>query len=88
MYPPRASRLISFYTRPKARLGKTIYLPPQGGSAMMKVIVFITDYAMVEGSPITSSLHLSQTVANKPPPPQVVYQEILMVAESGREYFS
>jgi len=55
---------------------------------MMKVIVFITDYAMVEGSPITSSLHLSQTVANKPPPPQVVYQEILMVAESGREYFS
>jgi hypothetical protein len=27
-------------------------------------------------------------VASKPPPPQVAYQEILMAAEAGIEYFS
>jgi len=33
--------------------------------------------------------HLKLTfMAERPPPPQVVYQELLMAAETSREYFS
>jgi hypothetical protein len=27
-------------------------------------------------------------IADKPPPPQIAYQEVLMAAEAGSEYFS
>jgi hypothetical protein len=34
-------------------------------------------------------LHLKLTfVADKPPPPHRAYQEVLMAAEAGSEYFS
>jgi hypothetical protein len=33
--------------------------------------------------------HLKLTfVAGKPPPPHIAYQEVLMAAEAGGEYFS
>ncbi len=53
--------------------------------ATMKVIAFLTDYAVVDR--IIHHLKLS-FVADKPPPPQIAYQEVLMAADSGAEYFS
>jgi hypothetical protein len=51
----------------------------------MKIIAFLTDYSVV-GRIIN---HLKLTfVAERPPPPQFAYQEILMAAEAGGEYFS
>jgi len=38
---------------------------------------------------VTSHKHLSLTfVADKPPPPQVAFQELLIAEEAGSEYFS
>jgi hypothetical protein len=50
----------------------------------MRVIAFITDFQAV--ARIID--HLSLTfVAEKPPPPRVAYQELLMTAEASAEYF-
>jgi hypothetical protein len=50
----------------------------------MKVIAFITDYAVVD----RIIHHLKLTfVAGKPPPPHLVYQELLMDSETGAEHF-
>jgi len=57
---------------------------PQCGR-QMKIIAFLTDYAVVDR--IINHLKLT-FVASKPPPPQVVYQELLMAAETSAEYFS
>jgi hypothetical protein len=57
---------------------------PQGGGSM-KVVAFITDYAAMDR--IIDHLKL-MFVAEKPPPPQTAYQEVLMAAEAGSEYFS
>ena len=51
----------------------------------MKVIAFITDFTVVDR--IINHLKLS-FVADKPPPPQVASQELLMAAETSAEYFS
>ncbi|MDH7513829.1 MAG: hypothetical protein QHH14_12855 [Clostridiales bacterium] len=51
----------------------------------MKTISFLTDYAVVER--IINHLKLT-FVAERPPPPQLAYQELLMAAETGGEYFS
>jgi hypothetical protein len=51
----------------------------------MKVIAFITDFPVVDR--IINHLKLT-FVADKPPPPHIAYQELLMAAESGAEYFS
>jgi len=51
----------------------------------MKVIAFITDFSVVDG--IINHLKLT-FVADKPPPPHIAYQELLMAAETGAEYFS
>jgi len=51
----------------------------------MKVIAFLTDYSVVDR--IIGHLKLT-FVAERPPPPQFAYQEILMDAEVGGEYFS
>jgi hypothetical protein len=59
-------------------------LCPQCGSTM-KIITFLTDYAVVER--IIDHLNLT-FVADKPPPPQIAYQEVLMAPESSIEYFS
>jgi ribosomal protein S27E len=57
---------------------------PQCGGKM-KIIAFLTDYAVVDR--IINHLKLS-FVADKPPPPHAAYQEVLMAAETGAEYFS
>jgi hypothetical protein len=56
--------------------------PRCGGT--MKVIAFITDYPVVDR--IINHLRLS-FVADKPPPPRIAYQELLMAAETSAEYF-
>ena len=56
---------------------------PQCGGRM-KVIAFLTDYAVVDR--IINHLKLT-FVAERPPPPQIAYQEVLMAAESAGEYF-
>ncbi len=56
---------------------------PQCGGTM-KVIAFLTDYAVVDR--IIDHLKLT-FVADKPPPPHIAYQEYLMTAETSAEYF-
>ena len=51
----------------------------------MCVIAFITEFSVVDR--IINHLKLT-LVATKPPPPRVAYQEVLMTAEAGSEYFS
>jgi len=51
----------------------------------MKVIVFLTDHAMVDR--IIDHLKLT-FVADKPPPPHIAYQEVLVAVEFPAEYFS
>ena len=51
----------------------------------MKVVVLVKDYAAVD----RIIKHLKLTfVADKPPPPHIAYQELLMAAETCAEYFS
>jgi hypothetical protein len=51
----------------------------------MKVIAFLSDYAVVD----RLIDHLKLTfVADKPPPPHIAYQELLTAAETSAEYFS
>ena len=57
--------------------------PKCGGQ--MKIIAFLTDYAVVDR--IISHLKLT-FVADKPPPAHLVYQELLMAAETAGEYIS
>jgi hypothetical protein len=59
-------------------------LCPQCGGTM-KVIAFLTDYAVVDR--IIDHLKLT-FVAERPPPLQAAYQEVLMAAEAGSEYVS
>jgi hypothetical protein len=51
----------------------------------MKVIAFLTDYAVVDR--IIDHLKLT-FVAERPPPPHIANQEVLMAAEAPAEYFS
>jgi hypothetical protein len=51
----------------------------------MKVIAFLTDYRVVDR--IINHLRLS-FVAERPPPPQIAYQELLTAAEAPADYFS
>jgi len=51
----------------------------------MKVIAFLTDFSAVDR--IIGHLKLT-FVAERPPPPQVASQELLMVANPPAEYFS
>jgi hypothetical protein len=57
--------------------------PKCGGQ--MKVIAFLTDYAVVDR--IINHLRLT-FVAERPPPPHIAYQEHLMAAEASSEYSS
>jgi len=57
---------------------------PQCGGTM-KVIAFLTDYPVVD----RIINHLKPTfVAERPPPPPLAYQEVLMAAEAPAEYLS
>ena len=57
--------------------------PKCGGT--MKVIAFLTDYAVVDK--IIEHLKLT-FVAERPPPPHIAYQELLRAAETSAEYLS
>jgi len=57
---------------------------PQCGG-QMRIIAFLTDHAVVDR--IINHLKLT-FVAQRPPPPRIAYQEVLMAAETGGEYFS
>jgi len=59
-------------------------LCPQCGS-QMRIIAFLTDHAVVDR--IIDHLKLT-FVAERPPPPHLVYQEFLMAVETSAEYFS
>jgi hypothetical protein len=57
---------------------------PQCGGTI-KVIAFLTDYAVVD----RIIHHLKLTfIAERPPPTHLAYQEVLMAAEAGSEYVS
>jgi hypothetical protein len=51
----------------------------------MRIIAFLTDSAVVDR--IIDHLKLT-FVADRPPPPHIAYQELLMAAESSAEYLS
>jgi len=51
----------------------------------MRVIAFLTDYKVVDK--IINHLKLT-FVAERPPPPHIAYQELLLAAETPAEYFS
>ena len=51
----------------------------------MRILAFITDYSVVDR--IINHLKLA-FVADKPPPPRLASQELLMAAEPSAEYFS
>lgn len=51
----------------------------------MKVVAFLTEYAVVDR--IIDHLKLT-FVAAMPPPSHIAYQEVLVAAEDGGEYFS
>jgi len=51
----------------------------------MKVIAFLTDFSVVDR--IIDHLKLT-FVAERPPPPHIAYQDVLMAAEAPAEYFS
>jgi hypothetical protein len=53
--------------------------------ATMKIIVVVTDCTVVDH--IINHLKLT-FVAERPPPPYVACQEVLMAAETPAEYFS
>jgi hypothetical protein len=53
--------------------------------AKMKVIVFLTNYPVVDR--IINHLHLT-FIAERPPPPPIAYQQVLAATESSAEYFS
>jgi hypothetical protein len=53
--------------------------------ATMKIIAFLTDYPVVDR--IINHLKLS-FVADRPLPPHIAYQELLMAAETSAEYSS
>jgi hypothetical protein len=52
----------------------------------MRVIAFLTDYAVVDR--IIDHLKLTFVAERPPPPPHLAYQEHLMAAEPGGDYFS
>ena len=60
-----------------------IVCPQSGGT--MKIIAFLTDFSVVDR--IINHLKLT-FLADKPPPLHIAYQEVLMAADAGAEYFS
>jgi hypothetical protein len=50
----------------------------------MRIITFLTDYAVLDRT--INHLKLS-FIADRPPPPNIAYQELLMAAETSADYF-
>jgi len=92
--PPFPLRLVDAELRPLCSKGwaemiRKVYevdpmVCPQCGGKM-RVIAFLTDYAVVDR--IINHLKLT-FVADRPPPPLIAYQEVLVAAETSGEYFS
>lgn len=57
--------------------------PHCGGT--MKVISFLTDFSVVDR--IINHLKLT-FIADRPPPPPIAYQEVLVAAQTSEEHFS
>jgi len=76
------SYVIFFFVMKKnSYLSRTVEVD----EGQMRIIAFLTDYAVVD----RIIHHLKLTfVAERPPPPQVAFQELLMAEEAGSEYFS
>ena len=62
----------------------SLSLMTKSAGGTMKIVAFLTDYSMVDR--IIDHLNLT-FVADRPPPPQLAFQEYLMAAEAGSEYF-
>jgi hypothetical protein len=58
---------------------------PQCGR-QMRIISFLTDFSVVDR--IINHLKLTFVAERRPPPSHIAYQEGLMAAEPGEEYFS
>jgi len=78
-----ALRFLTRYFEVVAGSPLTLLCPKCGGT--MKIIFFLTEYAVVDR--IIDHLKLT-FVAERPPPPQVAPQELLMAADVSTEYFS
>jgi predicted amidophosphoribosyltransferase len=59
------------------------FCPKCGGA--MKVVTFLTDFSVLDR--IIDRLKLT-FVAERPSPPRLVYQEVLIAVEAPAEYFS
>jgi hypothetical protein len=73
----------SFLGRKEPKRADPMVCPRCGGK--MRVIAFLIDYAVVDK--IINHLKLT-FVADRPPPPHIAYQEVLMAADPSAEYFS
>jgi hypothetical protein len=91
---PEAERVGKYMLRPVLALERLTFLEPDGKvdpmlcpkcGGRMKVIAFLTDFSVVDR--IIGQLKLT-FVAERPPPPQVASQELLMAADPPAEYFS
>jgi len=91
---PEAERVGKYMLRPVLALERLTFLEPEGKvdpmlcpkcGGRMKVIAFLTDFSVVDR--IIGHLKLT-FVAERPPPPQVASQELLMAVDPPAEYFS
>ena len=57
--------------------------PKCGGR--MRIIAFLTDFSVVDR---IINHPKPAFIADKPPPPRIAYQEVLMAAETSGEHFS
>jgi hypothetical protein len=71
------------FVRHKALMIRYFGLYANAHRGKMRIIASITDYSVVDR--FINHLKLS-FVAERPPPPQIVYQELLMAAEKSGEY--
>jgi hypothetical protein len=77
-----APKALDFYRFARKIWVDPLICPRCGGR--MKVIAFLTDDAVVD----RIIGHLKLTFVAERPPPHFVYQEVLVAAEAGAEYFS
>ena len=91
---PEAERVGKYMLRPVLALERLTFLEADGKvdpmlcpkcGGRMKVIAFLTDFSVVDR--IIGHLKLT-FVAERPPPPRVASQELLMAADPPAEYFS
>ncbi len=80
---PRVPRRGWAEIRRKVHEVDPLACPQSGGH--MRILSFITDYAVVDR--IINRLKLT-FVAEKPPPPPITYQQVLMAAKTSAKYYS